>query len=381
MKRRTNVVTAPELAGIDRALKRAADAAKKLADQQGTPFVTRKLFNEPESMFEIVEYGPLAHISIFGIGGCGNSVIEAFTLSNIPGVSTIFADTDSSLIEHSHAQQKLLLEENSSEEATNKSIVNHIAELNCHNYISELIKDTDLLFIVAGMGGSTGTLTAPIVAEIARNMGILTVAVVTTPFAFESNRKSLSMEGIAMLANRVDSLLIMPNERLVPMLGTHITAKEAYHKTCDILYNAVSSISEIINGYGLINVDFADIRSLMSDSGIATIGSAVASGKNRAREAANMAANSPFLETARIKDASGAIVIISASEDTFTMDEFYDVMNTIKESTANNVSVYYSNVFDNSLGDSLRITLIFTGLNYNLETIETSHRTGTHDLQ
>ena len=196
------------------------------------------------------------------------------------------------------------------------------------------------------------------VAEVAKELGILTVAVVTKPFSFENNRKLLADDGIAMLTKHVDSLLIVPNERLMQVLGGRVTLKEAYRAANGVLHSAVSGIAEIINGYGQVNVDFADVRTVMGENGMAMMGSAVASGENRARIAAEQAVNSPFLENVNLKGARGVLVNISASEDSFMMDEFYEVMNTIKEFTAEDASVYFGNVFDNALGDDLRITQI-----------------------
>jgi cell division protein FtsZ len=222
-------------------------------------------------------------------------------------------------------------------------------------------------------------------------MGILTVAVVTKPFSFENNRKSLADDGISMLSKSVDSLLIVPNERLMQVLGGRVTLKDAYRAANGVLHNAVSGIAEIINGYGMVNVDFADVRTVMGENGMAMMGSASASGENRARIAAEQAVNSPFLENVNLKGARGVLVNISASEDSFMMDEFYEVMNTIKEFTAEDASVYFGNVFDNSLGDDLRITLVATGLSsaasqkvrptlaVNNGLANAVARTGTHD--
>jgi cell division protein FtsZ len=210
---------------------------------------------------------------------------------------------------------------------------------------------------------------------------------------FENNRKLLADDGIAMLSKHVDSLLVVPNERLMQVLGGRVTLKEAYRAANGVLHSAVSGIAEIINGYGQVNVDFADVRTVMSENGMAMMGSAMATGENRARDAATQAVNSPFLENVNLKGARGVLVNISASEDTFLMDEFYEVMNTIKEFTAEDASVYFGNVFDNALGDDLRITLVATGLNSSVSpraarpTIAVDNsawasamgRTGTHD--
>jgi cell division protein FtsZ len=220
-----------------------------------------------------------------------------------------------------------------------------------------------MLFITAGMGGGTGTGAAPVVAEVAKEMGILTVAVVTKPFSFENKRMKLADDGVAELSRYVDSLLVVPNEKLIQVLGGKVPVKEAYRAANGVLHSAVSGIAEIINGEGMINVDFADVRTVMGENGMAMMGSAVYSGEDRARVAAEQAVNSPFLENVNLAGARGVLVNITASEDSFTMDEFYEVMNTIKSFCAEEASVYIGQVFDATMGDRLRITLVATGLN------------------
>jgi cell division protein FtsZ len=308
----------------------------------------------------------------------------------VAGVEFISANTDMGALKRSRSEVQLQLGASLTRGlgAGGKPDVGREAALEDRDRIAELIEGADMLFIAAGMGGGTGTGAAPVVAELARELGILTVAVVTKPFSFENNRKILADDGIAMLSKHVDSLLIVPNERLMQVLGGRVTLKEAYRAANGVLHNAVSGIAEIINGYGQVNVDFADVRTVMSENGMAMMGSAVASGEGRARIAAEQAVNSPFLENVNLKGARGVLVNISASEETFLMDEFYEVMNTIKEFTADDASVYFGNVFDNALGDDLRITLVATGLNSAASqkarpTLAINNyvqgRTGTHD--
>ena len=344
--------------------------------------------------FEIVDRpADRAVIKVIGVGGCGGNAVEHMIDMGVTGVEFISANTDMGALMRSRSEVQLQLGANLTRGlgAGGKPDVGREAALEDRDRIAELIEGADMLFIAAGMGGGTGTGAAPVVAEVARDMGILTVAVVTKPFSFESNRKLLADDGIAMLSRHVDSLLIVPNERLMQVLGGRVTLKEAYRAANGVLHNAVSGIAEVINGYGQVNVDFADVRTVMSENGMAMMGSAVASGENRARIAAEQAVNSPFLENVNLKGARGVLVNISASEDNFMMDEFYEVMNTIREFTAEDASVYIGNVFDNTLGDDLRITLVATGLKGTIEqkarpTLAVNNgwasamgRTGTHD--
>jgi len=344
--------------------------------------------------FEIVDRpSDKAVIKVMGVGGCGGNAVEHMIDLGVSGVEFISANTDMGALNRSRADTQLQLGVDLTRGlgAGGKPDVGREAALEDRDRIADIISGADMLFIAAGMGGGTGTGAAPVVAEVAKEMGILTVAVVTKPFMFENNRKQLADDGIAMLTKHVDSLLIVPNERLMEVLGGRVTMKEAYRAANGVLHSAVSGIAEIINGYGQINVDFADVRTVMSENGMAMMGSATAAGENRARDAATQAVNSPFLENVNLKGARGVLVNISASEDTFLMDEFYEVMNTIKEFTAEDASVYYGNVFDNTLGDNLRITLVATGLNsaagqkarptmvVNNAWEASLKRTGTHD--
>ncbi|HEY8084060.1 MAG TPA: cell division protein FtsZ [Methylophilaceae bacterium] len=344
--------------------------------------------------FEVIDRpADKAVIKVIGVGGCGGNAVEHMIDMGVTGVEFISANTDIGALNRSRSEVQLQLGSALTRGlgAGGKPDVGREAAMEDRDRIEDMIRGADMLFIAAGMGGGTGTGAAPVVAEVARELGILTVAVVTKPFAFENNRKVLAEDGIATLAKHVDSLLVVPNERLMEVLGGKVTLKDAYRAANGVLHSAVSGIAEIINGYGQVNVDFADVRTVMSENGMAMMGSATASGSERAREAATQAVNSPFLENVNLKGARGVLVNISASEDTFMMDEFYEVMNTIKEFTADDASVYYGNVFDNSLGDDLRITLVATGLGnasgqkarptlaVSNEWANAVGRTGTHD--
>ncbi len=316
-------------------------------------------------MFEIMDRDSQeAVIKVIGVGGCGGNAIEHMIDNNVNGVEFIVANTDMQVLKKSRAKTQLQLgaELTRGLGAGGKPETGREAALEDRERIAETIDGADMLFITAGMGGGTGTGAAPVVAEVARELGILTVAVVTKPFAFENKRMKLADEGVAELSKYVDSLLIVPNEKLIQVLGGKITVKEAYRAANGVLHNAVAGIAEVINGEGMVNVDFADVRTVMSENGMAMMGSAVASGENRARIAAEQAVNSPFLENVNLEGARGVLVNITSSADTFTMEEFYEVMNTIKSFTAEDASVFFGNVFDESLGDDLRITLVATGL-------------------
>lgn len=316
-------------------------------------------------MFEIMDRDSQeAVIKVIGVGGCGGNAVEHMIDLGVDGVEFIVANTDMQVLKKSRAKVQLQLgaELTRGLGAGGKPEMGREAALEDRDRIAEIIDGADMLFITAGMGGGTGTGAAPVIAEVAKELGILTVAVVTKPFGFENKRMTLAEEGVAELTKFVDSLLVVPNEKLIQVLGGKITVKEAYRAANGVLHNAVSGIAEVINGEGMVNVDFADVRTVMGENGMAMMGSAVASGEDRARIAAEQAVNSPFLENVNLEGARGVLVNITSSADSFTMDEFYEVMNTIKSFTAEDASVFFGNVFDESLGDDLRITLVATGL-------------------
>jgi len=236
------------------------------------------------------------------------------------------------------------------------------AALEDRDRIAEMIDGADMLFITAGMGGGTGTGAAPIIAEVAKEMGILTVAVVTKPFAFEGKRSKVAVDGLEELSKHVDSLIIIPNDKLMEVLGDDVTFLDAFKAANDVLHNAVSGIAEIINCPGLVNVDFADVRTVMSEMGMAMMGSALATGPDRAVLAAEQAVASPLLENVNLANARGVLVNITANHS-FKMKEYNDVMRTIRSFTAEDATVIVGNVFDESIGEGLRVTMVATGLN------------------
>lgn len=316
-------------------------------------------------MFEIMDKkADGAVIKVIGVGGCGGNAVEHMMTKNVTGVEFICANTDMQALKKSNAEVVLQIgsEITKGLGAGAKPEIGREAALEDRDQIAEIIDGADMLFITAGMGGGTGTGAAPIIAEVAKEMGILTVAVVTKPFMFEGKRSKVATEGLEELSQHVDSLIVIPNEKLMEVLGEDVTMADAYRAANDVLHNAVSGIAEIINCPGLVNVDFADVRTVMSEMGMAMMGSAEASGPDRARIAAEQAVASPLLEDVNLANARGVLVNISASSS-FKMREFYDVMNTIKEFTAEDATVIVGNVMDESLGENLRVTMVATGLN------------------
>jgi cell division protein FtsZ len=316
-------------------------------------------------MFEIMEKDSQeAVIKVIGVGGCGGNAIEHMITKNLNGVEFICANTDMQALKKSNAGTILQIgsEITKGLGAGAKPEIGRDAALEDRDRIAEAIEGADMLFITAGMGGGTGTGAGPIIAEVAKEMGILTVAVVTKPFAFEGKRTKVATDGLEELSQHVDSLIVIPNEKLMEVLGEDVPFLEAFRAANDVLHNAVSGIAEIINCPGLVNVDFADVRTVMSEMGMAMMGSAEASGPERARIAAEQAVASPLLEDVNLANARGVLINITASSS-FKMKEYYDVMNTIKEFTAEEATVIVGNVMDESMADRLRVTMVATGLN------------------
>ena len=316
-------------------------------------------------MFEIMEKDSQeAVIKVIGVGGCGGNAIEHMITKNLSGVEFICANTDMQALKKSNAKTVLQIGVDITKGlgAGAKPEIGREAALEDRDRIAEIIDGADMLFITAGMGGGTGTGAAPIIAEVAKEMGILTVAVVTKPFSFEGKRTKVAADGLEELSQHVDSLIVIPNEKLMEVLGEDVPFLEAFRAANDVLHNAVSGIAEIINCPGLVNVDFADVRTVMSEMGMAMMGSAEASGPDRARIAAEQAVASPLLEDVNLANARGVLINITASSS-FKMKEYYDVMNTIKEFTAEEATVIVGNVMDENMGDKLRVTMVATGLN------------------
>jgi cell division protein FtsZ len=316
-------------------------------------------------MFEIIDQEPQdgAIIKVMGVGGCGGNAVEHMLRRGLAGVDFVCANTDAQALKRSTARIQLQLGSTLTRGlgAGAKPEIGRDAAMEDRDRIAELIDGADMLFITAGMGGGTGTGAAPVIAEIARQMGILTVAVVTRPFGFEGKRTRVAQAGIEELGKKVDSLIIIPNDKLMQVLGEDIGVLEAYAAANDVLHGAVAGIAEVINNPGLINVDFADVKTVMGEVGMAMMGSATAGGGERARQAAQAAVKSPLLEDVNLLGARGVLVNITASSG-LKMREYHDVMGTIKEFTAEDAMVIVGTVIDDAMDDRLRVTMIATGL-------------------
>ncbi|MCX7138800.1 MAG: cell division protein FtsZ [Proteobacteria bacterium] len=316
-------------------------------------------------MFEIMEEPSReAVIKVIGVGGCGGNAVDHMIANGVKGVEFICANTDMQALKRSQARTQLQLgpEITKGLGAGANPEVGRNAALEDRERIIDLISGADMLFLTAGMGGGTGTGAAPVVAEIARELGILTVAVVTKPFAFEGKRQRIAQEGLDALSQHVNSLIVIPNDKLMQVLGNQVTLDEAFRAANDVLHGAVAGIAEIISCPGMINVDFADVKTVMSETGMAMMGSAKAAGTDRARMAAEQAVACPLLEDIDIADARGVLVNISASKALFQLQEMYDVMDVIKAFAAESATVIAGTVYDDALGDELRVTIVATGL-------------------
>src|SRR4030095_13018551 len=293
-------------------------------------------------MFEIVDaQSQEAVIKVVGVGGCGGNAVDHMIAQGVRGVEFITANTDVQALKRNQAQNQLPLGSNITKGlgAGANPEIGRQAALEDRDHIAEAVAGADMLFVTAGMGGGTGTGAAPVVAEVAKDLGVLTVAVVTKPFAFEGKRQRVAQDGIDALAQFVDSLIIVPNEKLIEVLGNQVTLDQAFRAANDVLHGAVAGIAEIISCPGMINVDFADVKTVMAEMGLAMMGSAKAAGADRARLAAEQAVACPLLEDINISDARGVLVNIFASRGSFQLQEMYDVMETIKAFAADSATV------------------------------------------
>jgi cell division protein FtsZ len=315
-------------------------------------------------MFEIVDGAPQdAVIKVVGVGGCGGNAVDHMISRGVQGVEFIVANTDSQALKRSLAQTQIQLGAQITKglgAGANPDIGKQSA-IEDRDRIAELIDGADMLFLTAGMGGGTGTGAAPVVAEVAKELGILTVAVVTKPFAFEGRRQKIAMQGLGDLSEHVDSLIVIPNDKLMQVLGDDISLLDAYAKANEVLHGAVAGIAEVISCPGLVNVDFADVKTVMSEMGMAMMGSARSSGAGRARLAAEQAVASPLLEDVNLSGARGVLVNITASA-ALKMKEVHEVMHTIRGFTADDATVIVGTVIDETLADDLRVTMVATGL-------------------
>ena len=316
-------------------------------------------------MFEIIDnYTQEAVIKVIGVGGGGGNAVSHMLSEHLEGVDFICANTDVQALNRSGVAALLPIGSDLTKGlgAGANPQVGQQAALDDRDHIKEQLQGADMVFITAGMGGGTGTGAAPVVAEISKELGILTVAVVTKPFRFEGGRRMQAAElGIKMLRESVDSLITIPNDKLVPVLGSNMTLLDAFKSANDVLLNAVQGISELITKPGLINVDFADVRTVMAEMGLAMMGSGMAAGDDRAREAAETALQSPLLEDVNLTGAKGILVNITAGMD-MSIGEFDEVGTTVREYADDDATVVVGTVIDPDMHDELKVTVVATGI-------------------
>lgn len=327
-------------------------------------------------MFELDDDSPYnARIKVIGIGGGGGNAVEHMMAEQIEGVEFVCANTDAQALGRSSAPTIIQLGEEMTKglgAGANPEVGREAAQENVDR-IREVLADTDMVFITAGMGGGTGTGAAPIFAEVAKEMGILTVAVVTRPFAFEGRkRQEVADKGIENLGKFVDSLITIPNNKLLSVLGKNITLLNAFKAANNVLLGAVQGIADLITRPGLINVDFADVRTVMSEMGMAMMGTGMSSGENRAREAAEAAIASPLLEDIDFTGARGVLVNITAGVD-MSIGEFEAVGDAIKSFASDSATVVVGTVIDPEMTEELRVTVVVTGLGQGSKGSESPH--------
>ncbi|CAG9934318.1 cell division protein FtsZ [Candidatus Nitrotoga arctica] len=326
-----------------------------------------------------------AVIKVIGVGGCGGNAVDHMIEKGVQGVEFIVINTDAQALNRNKARTQLQIGATITKGLGAGAIpdVGRAAAEEDRERIADLIRGANMIFITAGMGGGTGTGAAPVVAQIAKEMDILTVAVVTKPFLHEGKRMRLALAGIEALCESVDSLIIVPNEKLMTVLGEDTSLLDAFSASNSVLQGAVAGIAEVINVPGLMNVDFADVRTLMSENGMAMMGSATASGSDRAKVAAERAMSSPLLEDVNLAGARGVLINISSSSK-LTLREFREITNSV-QFAIEEATVIVGSVFDESMGDELRVTIVATGLGSPLERKQSKpelvygQRTGTHN--
>jgi cell division protein FtsZ len=316
-------------------------------------------------MFELVEnVSQSAVIKVIGVGGGGGNAVHHMINNQVDGVDFICANTDAQALSSLKAKTVLQLGSDITKGlgAGANPEIGRQAALEDREQIAEVLSGADMVFITAGMGGGTGTGAGPVVAEVAREMGILTVAIVTRPFPFEGKKRAtVADEGIQLLHQSVDSLITIPNERLLDVLGKDATLLEAFKAANDVLLGAVKGIADLIMHRGMINVDFSDVKTVMSEMGMAMMGTGFATGEDRAREAAESAIRSPLLEDVNLQGARGILVNITAGEY-LSLGEFAEVGDTIKEFASDDATVVIGTVIDPSLEGDMRVTVVATGL-------------------
>ena len=314
-------------------------------------------------MFELVDSAPQsAVIKVIGVGGGGGNAVEHMVSKQVSGVDFIATNTDAQALKGLAAQTTMQIGSSVTKGlgAGANPDIGRAAALEDRDRIAELLNGSDMVFVTAGMGGGTGTGAAPVVAEVAKELGILTVAVVTKPFDFEK-RKSNAEQGIKELAGHVDSLITIPNEKLLEVLGEKTSVLDAFAAANDVLLGAVQGIADLIIRPGMINVDFADVRTVMSEMGMAMMGTGAAAGENRAREAAEAAIRSPLLEDVDLNGARGILVNVTAGMD-LSIGEFTEVGRCVEEFASSDATVVVGTVIDQTLQDEMKVTVVATGL-------------------
>jgi len=317
-------------------------------------------------MFELVEQlAPNAVIKVIGVGGGGGNAVSHMVNSSIDGVEFICANTDAQALKSSGARTTLQLGETVTKGlgAGANPEIGRQAALEDRDRIVEVLDGADMVFITCGMGGGTGTGAAPVVAQLAKEKGILTVAVVTKPFPFEGRRRmQVALKGIEDLSQSVDSLITVPNEKLLTVLGREVTLLNAFKAANDVLQGAVQGIADLITRPGLINVDFADVRTVMSEMGMAMMGTGTARGDDRAQAAAEAAINNPLLENVDLSGACGILVNVTAGPN-LTMREFDEIGRVVHDFASEDATVVLGTALDPDLSDDVRVTVVATGLN------------------
>jgi cell division protein FtsZ len=339
-------------------------------------------------MFEIVDSAPQnAVIKVIGVGGGGGNAVQHMVSNDVKGVDFIAVNTDAQALDGLGAERTLQIGSSITKGlgAGANPDTGRAAAIEDRERLAELLGGADMVFITAGMGGGTGTGAAPVVAEVAKELGILTVAVVTKPFKFE-RRSKVADKGLAELVEHVDSLITIPNQKLHDVLGDGTSMKEAFAAANNVLLGAVKGIADLIILPGMINVDFADVRTVMSEMGSAMMGTGRANGSNRARDAAEAAIRSPLLDDIDINGARGILVNVAGAD--LTMGEFMEVGDMVEEFASENATVVVGTVIDESLGEDMMVTIVATGLDQaskpsividNDQAIETAARHGNYD--
>ncbi|GAB1386066.1 cell division protein FtsZ [Melaminivora sp.] len=340
----------------------------------------------PIEMIESTEFNQGTQIKVIGVGGGGGNAVEHMIACGVQGVEFISANTDAQQLLRSSAHRTIQLGVNGLG-AGNKPEKAREAAGQVEEDIRQAITGAHMLFITAGMGGGTGTGAAPVIARVAKEMGILTVGVVTKPFEWEGGRKMKNAEeGLSELEGNVDSLIVVLNEKLLEVLGEEVRQEDAFAHANDVLKNAVGGIAEIINEYGQVNVDFEDVRTVMGEPGRAMMGTATASGPDRARIAAEQAIACPLLEGIDLSGAKGVLVLVTAARGSLKLAESRLAMTTINAYASEDAHVIFGAAYDESLGDAIRVTVVATGLaragarRQTMQVVQGGQRTGTDNI-